>query len=71
MLGIHLAETVQTPQNSFKILNTLPDKILIISEIWFTVTFLSLSIDNLFRPSKLFDFFSVESLLNLKCLIQR
>lgn len=57
MLGIHLAETVQTPQNSFKILNTLPDKTLIISEIWFTVTFLSLSIDNLFRPSKLFDFF--------------
>lgn len=57
MLGIHIAETVQTPQNSFKILNTLPDKTLIISEIWFTVTFLSLSIDNLFRPSKLFDFF--------------
>lgn len=26
MLGIHIAETVQTPQNSFKILNTLPDK---------------------------------------------
>lgn len=57
MLGIHLAETVQTPQNSFKVLNTLPDKTLIISEIWFTDTFLSLSIDNLFRPSKLFDFF--------------
>lgn len=57
MLGIHIAETVQTPQNSFEILNTLPDKTLIISEIWFTVTFLSLSIDNLFRPSKLSDLF--------------
>lgn len=57
MLGIHIAETVQTPQNSFEILNTLPDKILTISEIWFTVTFLSLSIDNLFRPSKLSDLF--------------